>query len=516
MFDPNNEPNYSPGMDSYGSPNQGYDSPNQGTQMPPIDIKKYLPMIVGIGVLLIVGYFLLTWLGSQKEITIALVDSDGKPVAGTLKLTGSDGKIIPTPKGTATKFKVTLFPGDYSARVIAEKYNSQDSAEITITNETESGSTEEIVMLRNLNATLTVIVETTKIYENQEIEGKILVFNSGNEFNLADVVPKTTAPIEVTPHQTGQPTLTTGGTATIDFTIKVKTGTNLTKAVPSSITFNIRGSEITSQKFEITAMPTISPTEVSVTGLSQTMVSLTAGVQKELNIKIKNNNKLIPLENLLVEIYPDSGSEDTLSWFTISDSESPSETTIPLIEPTKDYPIKIFINAPITSSLNDEFKGTIRISSSSLKDEKKSAISYKVGTASKLSLIFKINPETFPITCSKTTTVCTGMKTLATGEAYFQNTGNIDIGPIALSVNMEAQATTASCLSFLRLNTTSIPGVKAGEKFENISIDIMNPPESPDTLTGEVCVLHWEYNNPLDPSLRVSGEQQVKITKKTS
>lgn len=529
MFDPNNDINYSPGgysmgPDSYSS--QGYGPESQASKM---DIKKYLPMIIGLGILLIVAFFLLTWLGSQREIWIELTDADGKQLTdadggiinGTLRLTDSSGNIVEsTTKGNARKFKFNLFPGEYYARVTAEGYKTRENEVIVIDDKTQQNSTESIKLTRNLDATITLIIETTKIYEGQVIEGKMIIYNSGDKFSLEDIISTTPSPLEVTIHPTtAHPYLNAGGSATLDFSIKVKDGTSLTKKVDSTISFKIRGSNITSKKSNITMMPTINPNELTISGLPSTTVTLNAGVQKEVSIVLKNNSKeKIPLENLLVEVVPSVDFEDKIEWITIadiSDESLPNEINISSIEPTKSVTIKMFVKSPIDSEKDEEFRGLIRITSLSLKEPKISNIfSYKVKTETKVALTFTM-PDEFIITCNENTGECKGEKTLATGEVYFKNDGDIDIGPISLRIKMEAQETTNDCPSFLKLITTTIPGVPKKIKYETISINITNPPESPNNVT-EVCVLEWVYNNPIDLSIRESGEKSIKITKKTT
>ncbi len=515
MFDPNNDTNYSPGADNYTPQGQNY---NYGPQMPQIDIKKYLPIIIGIIVLLIAGFLILSWLGSQKEITIALVDSDGNPVAGTLKLSDESGRLIElTQKTKSTKFKATLFPGEYTAKVTSEGYNPVEGETVSITSEDKTGTTKKIELIRNLNATITVALDATKIYENQEITGRINIFNSGNEFNLSDVIPVATTPLEVKILPSGRPSLSAGGSVNLDFTVKIKTGSNLIKTVPASITFKIEGSKVTSQKFDISAMPAINPTELTMTPLLNTTVPLTAGKQVEYNLKFKNASKTIPLENLKVEIQPDTGSEDTLSWIEIVNSTtSASETTIPLIDPTKDQSIKIFVTAPLTAKKGDKFVGSVVLSSPSLKADKPYTIAFNVTTETTVNLVFKITPKTFPITCTRSTGVCTGMKTLVGGEAHFENLGSVAIENIELSLDLEAPEATASCQSYFKLNTTEIKSIAPGKKDEPVSIDIMNSVESPDTVVAEVCVLQWEYNNPLDPATKERDRALIEITKKTN
>ena len=140
-------------------------------------------------------------------------------------------------------------------------------------------------------------------------------------------------------HPTIVTSLNTGGTATLDFQISVKDGTNLTKQTTSEITFKIKGSNITSSKHTMNLIPTLDPTKLTISGLvTNRSNALTAGVRQEVNIKIKNNDNAIPLEDILVEIIPSTGNDSTLDWITlpeISDESEPYEIKIPSIDPKK-------------------------------------------------------------------------------------------------------------------------------------------------------------------------------------
>lgn len=519
MFDPNNDVNYSPGGYSPGNDMYGPQEYDMNGGKPQINIKKYLPLIIGLGVLLIVTFFLLTWLGSQREIWIGITDADGKSISGTLKLTDSSGNLVETnPKGTSTKFKVTLFPGDYYARVTAEGHKTKESEVITIDGETEQDSTQNIELVRNLNATLTTIIETTKIYEGQRIEGKLVIFNSGNEFNIEDVIPSATTPLEVEIRPTTLTSLNAGGSANLDFYIEVKEGTNLTEQVSSKITFKIKGSNVSSKDFTINVIPTLDPTKLTITGLTTNSVDLTAGITKEVNITLDNKDDKIPLENVLVEIVPSQNYESTLDWITIAsinDESAPNEIIIPSINPKSKVSIKMYVKSPISAKLNEEFIGVVRVTSLSLKGEKLSNIfSYKIDRETKVNLFFNM-PDDFKINCSESTGICKGEETLAIGEVYFENKGDVDIGAINLEIDLTDQATTANCPSFLTLNTTYIPSLPKKTKYENISLEVVSPPESAPNVT-EICVIKWTYNNPLDPTIRETGKKQIRILKKTT
>ncbi len=515
MFDPNNDTNYSPGAGTYSSPGQNYDY--GGNQSPPIDIKKYLPIIILIIILLVAAFLIFSWVSSQKEVNISIVDIDGNPVAGNLTLKDETGKPIEfTPKTKSTKFKANLFPGDYTATVTAENYIKLENEIITITGEEKEGEVQKLTLTKNLNATLTVALDATKIYESQVIGGKLNIFNSGNEFSIKDIIAVSITPLEVTILPTGITTLQNGDSTNLDFEIKVKEGSNLTKATPASVTFKIKGSRIASQKFDLVAMPTVNPNDLVMTGLTETTQSLTAGTQKQYILKFKNNNKLIPLEDLKIEIVADSGYEDTLSWMSISGAEVASETIIPKIDPLKEQSVIVFVKAPINASKDEEFRGMIKATSYSLRAEKNFLRSFKVTTETKVNLLFKMTPKIFNITCSGTTGVCTGMQKLSNGEAHFENTGSVAIEDITISLDLEAPEATANCQSYFRLFTTSIDKLEAGAKDGTVVVEVMNAPASPDTVLAEVCVLEWEYNNPLDPTTRKRDKTTIEINKKTS
>ncbi len=472
-------------------------------------------MIIGIVVLLIIGFLILSWLGSQKEININLVDTDGTSVAGSLTLKDSTGRLVDTlPKGKSTKFKANLFPGDYTAKVTAEGYLPLDGETVTIESDDETGIV-KLTLTKNLKATLTIALDTTKLYDGQTIVGKLNVLNSGNVFNTTDIIATTITPLQVTILPTGQSTLTSGGSANLDFEVKIKEGTTITKATASSITFKIKGSNVSSSKFDITAMPTINPTELTMTPSLTTTTNLTAGLQKETVLTFKNANKTIPLEDVKIEIHADAGFEDALDWITIANSETPLETTIPLIDPTKSQTIKIYIKAPIDAKKDEEFRGKIRVTTYSLKAPKEFLASYKVATETTVNLVFKMSPKIFNITCSKITGICTGAQKLSNGEARFENAGSVTIENILISLDLDAPEATANCQSYFRLWTPKIDKLEAGAKDGTTVVEVMDAPASGNTAS-EVCVLQWEYNNPLDPTTRERDRTIIEINKKTT
>lgn len=517
VFDPNNDMNYSPGGYSPGGSMYGPQDYDMGGK-PQIDFKKYLPMIIGLGVLLIVAFFLLNWLGSQREIFIGITDLDGKRVSGKLTLLDSSGNPIET-ELISGKYKVNLFPGDYYASVTADGYKLKEGEVITIDGETKQGYTQNIKLVKDISATLQPIIETSKIYEGQVIEGKIYVQNTGgNSFEVADIIPTTTSPLEVKMHPTIVTSLNTGGTATLDFQISVKDGTNLTKQTTSEITFKIKGSNITSSKHTMNLIPTLDPTKLTISGLvTNRSNALTAGVRQEVNIKIKNNDNAIPLEDILVEIIPSTGNDSTLDWITlpdISDESEPYEIKIPSIDPKKDVTVKMYIQAPVTAKIDEEFAGVVKITSLSLKGEKISPIfSYKISKETKVDLIFSMKKE-FKINCKESTGICEG-ETLATGDIFFENKGDVDLGPIKLEIDLQDPSTDLDCPGFLKINTTEIPNIPKKTKYTNISMLITNNPAETAPNIIKICVLKWTYHNPLDLSKPETGTHQITIEKST-
>jgi len=516
LFDPSNEPNYSPGAQNYAPTDQNYNY--NGSQMPPIDIKKYLPMIIGIIVLLIVGFLLLSWLGSQKEFTIPITDVDGTPVIGKLTLKDASGNLVEvTPKLiSANSFKAKLFPGDYTATVKAENYNPLTNYTFTIASDDTGEDPIKLTPLtKNLKATLTASLDVTKIYEKQVIGGKLNIVNSGNAFNLSDIKPVAITPLEVTILPSAETIANPGGALNLDFEVKIKEGSNLTKIMPSSITFKIKGSNISSQKIELQAMPTVAKTDITMTGLTETVKTLTAGTPVPYILIFKNKSKTVTVENLRVEIKADTAFENALNWMTISDAETAAnEIIIPTINPLGEEKIRIYVTAPIASKLNEEFRGKIVLSSYSLKEDIEFLTSFKVTKETNVKLNFVMSPKIFNINCSKTTLVCTGMQNLSNGEARFENKGTLAIDNIAVSLDLEHQAATANCQSYFKLYTTKVGPLEAGAIDGTVRVEVTNALESPDTDVA-VCILHWEYNNPLDPTTRIKDETTIEINKKT-
>ncbi|MFA5125406.1 MAG: hypothetical protein WC462_00190 [archaeon] len=511
MFDRNfDEPNYNPGGGNYDpNPQPGFSMPG----LPDFDLKKYLPLIVITIIVLIAGFLILSWLGSQQAITIRLVDLENNEVQGKLIIKDKDGKILQAdPKGTASSFKITLWPGDYKVSVpIADGYKAIPSKTLTIP---LSSEVYKISLTRDLEATLTTNTNYSEIFDGQTINGSINVINSGNEFDIADIVPVDSNLLQITIQPSSTPTIVQGGSLFLDFNAKIKSNTKIKESQKTTITFKIIGTDITSKAIELQAMPSVAAADVKLNTTEIKNISLIAGKEETFTITITNNNKTIQLKNIKAELIPDEGSEETLNWFRFAqpDSESNYIKTISTIDPTKPETIKLYLNSPLSAKIGEEFKGSIRITSLSIKESKTINVNMIIKTEKTISLEINGLDKAFTIICSKQTGTCTP-KSLSSEEVFFKNKGNIDISNITVLPDYASPATT-NCFQYLSTistknttDTTKINIIKAGAT-EPLIIDLTAPEEAPDKDFAR-CIIKWTYLDPLQSPAQIISDSKV-------
>jgi len=515
LFDRNyDEPNYNPGGGNYGpSPQPGFSMPG----MPDFDLKKYLPLIVIVIIVLTAGFFILSWLGSQQTVTIKLADLENKEVQGKLIIKDKDGKILQAdPKGTASTFKITLWPGEYKVSVpIADGYKSISSKTLTIP---LSNDIYKISLIRDLDATLTINTSYTEIFDGQTINGTINVVNSGNEFDVADIVPLDSNLLQITIQPTNTTTIVQGGALFLDFNAKIKDNSKLTVAKKTSIGFKLVGTEIVSKLLELQAIPSVATADVQINPTEIKNLSLTAGKEEQFTITITNKNKTIPLKDIKVELVPDEGSEATLNWFKFAqaDSESEYSKTINSIDPTKAETLKLYLTPPVAAKIGNEFKGSVRITSFSIKDDKAINVNAMIKTEKTISLVLNGLDKPFTINCSKQTGVCTP-KTLSNAEVFFKNTGDLDISNITVVPDYASPAT-ANCFAYLSTlstknttDTTKINIIKP-DATEPLIIDLTAPEDAPDKDFAR-CGIKWTYLDPLNPTQIITESKTIEINK---
>ncbi len=490
-------------------------------QGPQMDIKKFIPIIVVLVIVAIIGIAVLTWLGMQHPVTINLTDMDGTTIQGTLLLKDSQGNKVTAmiPKNISDSFTGTLMEGDYSATVSVLGY-TKTTKPIKVTSEKNNFT---IQLERILSATLSSSLENTKIYEGQTITGKLTVHNTGDQFALSDIINASTANIEAKITNTSPDPIMPGDTI-LDFNAKIKsTTTALTKSTPATVQFKIKGTSILSEKRDLSAMPVVSDTEIDISPTGKITTSgLTAGTRTPLNITITNKNKTLPVENLVITINTDNSEyAQNLSWLEFNQSVTGEPNTIIIenIDPNNGKKqITLYITPPINAAVNDAFIGYLSLTSYSIKREKRPDVEFKVTTAKKADLTLNGIDSPFSVSCFKSTSTCE-TKSLTPNAVYFKNNGNVDITNVSFEVLLLNGASTTNCQQYLSRFVTSnsdplkIPLIKAGAQ-EPISVDLTASYE--DTSTFADCVIQWKYINPVsNPPTLVTDTKTIKIRKTT-
>ncbi|MCX6803555.1 MAG: hypothetical protein NTY48_03210 [Candidatus Diapherotrites archaeon] len=461
----NDEPNYNPG----GGPTGGGQKPRgifpddlKMPQMPsiPRDInisvspeiksgaKKLITIIVVIVIIAIIGIAGYSYFSAQKEVTILIKTTDGASVNAALTLRGVESQTLAvlTPTGTSSRFSAKLWAGNYLANITAAGYKTTSE---TITVGGDNNDTFTIVVTRDLKAELTSEIDTKEIFEGQTVLGRVKVVNTGTEFNETDISASATTPLQIILNTDKESTISRDGSAYIDFNLQIKPGTNVKTEGKASITFKIKGTSIASKIEDIRIMPSVKTQDITLTA-SLTNTTLVAGEEKSFAIKIQNQNKTIPLQEIKVEVVPDPDFDGNLNWFRFS---SPNQnelysTTIASIDPTKSEIVTLYVTPPVSSKKGAEFKGVLKISSLSINGEITKPISFAVGTDKKVQINLVGVDKPFTINCVQSTGICE-TKTLGNSEVYLENKGNIDVGPIKVQMDMSNQNVTANCPYYL-------------------------------------------------------------------
>jgi uncharacterized membrane protein len=513
VFESPQEPSYDPGGSGYYGP-----EPQTGMAMPQVDIKKFLPIIIAVIVVLVVGFLALSWMNSQQEVTIKLIDPDGS-VEGRIILKDAQSKPITEidpPKGASTEFKTKLWPGEYKVEAFSEGYKKEmKTFKVPLSNKEF-----EVELERDLTATITATFDYTKLYNGQKLSGKVSVLNTGNEFNIEDLKPQAAAPLEVLITSVAAGPLRSGGSIYLDFEAKLKEGAKLTAPQQANIEFRILGSQVKSNKLTFQIMPTINATEVTFP-TSVTKTKMEAGKEETIDIKVKNNNKTIPIENLTLEIIPDADSTDNIEWFRFSGStDEKYKVLLPTIEPTKEVLVKLYVRAPASAKINDFFKGTLKGTSYSINAEKTSTMDFKVTIEKDVGLTFTATGNPFTVTCKKSTSSCEE-KVYSNKEFKIKNVGDVDITDLTIEPDYTNTATSANCLQYLNEFTvidspdgSKISVIEPNEE-KDIKVILTAPFEGLEKETA-TCIIKWMYVDPLDPTQTVKETYSLEINKTTT
>jgi hypothetical protein len=517
LYDPYSEPNYNPGGGPMPQQQQGFQIPQinmpnfemPSMQGPKIDFKKILPIIAVLIVLIIIGFAALTWLGSQKNVTIKILDSTGETVEARLILKDASGnKITLTPRtGPASTYKATLVTGTtYTATITADGYKAVTNKTIEYTGEEKL----DLNVTKDIQASISMEdLGFNEIFDGQTIPGKLKIDNTGNnKIPISEIQDQTTLPLQAVINAGDTTEILPGGSIFLDFNVKIKAGQKITEQKKAIISFNIAGSSIESNAKELQVLPAVQETEVTITPTtgSFSKTDLTAGSQTTIKIKVANNNAKYPLKNVLLTVKPNPGYEKYLSWFEFSQSVEGKKYSklIDSIDPKKFEETTLYLTTPITTEAQTEFKGYLLVESYSIKGTKNPDLLYRVSTAKKVEVGITGTPINLPITvnCSKRDQTCE-TKRYSNGEVYMKNNGNTNIGEI--TIDLDLQQSDATCQQYLlkyatlnSANTKVIPKLDASEKA-TILIDITAPVEAPNKSSTR-CILKWKYKDPLSAS----------------
>jgi len=493
------------------------DSGPQGSGLPSVEIKKFLPIILAIVVVLVAGFLVLSWLNSQQDLTIQLTDPDGS-VEGRITLKDSQSKPIIdiVPKGASSSFETKLWPGEYKIDAFVEGYKRK-SQSFSVPVE---GDELEIELERDLQANITVTFDYAKLFKGQKLSGKINMINTGNQFNIEDLKPEPSAMFDIRITSQSKGALRSGDSIYLDFDASIKETAKLTAPTQDGIQFRLMGSNVKSNKLNVQAMPTVQAIEITFPA-SVVKTKMEAGKEETIDITVKNNNKTIPIENLELEIVPDSDSTQNLDWFRFSQAgDELHKVNIPSIEPTKSVTIKLYVKTAVSAKINDFFKGTLKATSYSVTGEKTSTMDFKVTTEKDVALKFTASGNPYTISCKKSTSTCEN-KVMSNNEVKIKNEGDVEITNLKIEIDYINNATSANCPQYLRsfivvdsADGSKITSIKPNEE-KGIKVELTAPfaGEEKDSAT---CVVKWTYIDPLDPTQTLKENYTIKISKTTS
>jgi len=497
LFDQESEPNYSPGGGGYGP------EPSGGLSYAmPADMGKYIKVGILLVIILVALIGGLMWWTSQKTITLSLADSQGNEINGTLTLKDKAGKPISvTPKGTSNSFMVTLWPGEYTATARADEYK-QTTHEFSVGG--DGGTLIQVTMLRDLTASMEIILAQSKIYDSQNITGQLKVDNTGPPIKVSDIAIARTDLLLATIKNDGATEIGTNSSRILDFNLSVKG--KLTTNKDTNFYFVISGSSIKSKSRSMEVLPSVAANKITISGLSS-VTSLGAGEQNTITLTIKNTEKY-PVENLKLRITTtESASTPMLAWFKFNQASESDKTTfiIEKIDPSESKQVKIIIDTPLTARKDDEFNGKLELSSYSLKNSITPDLLMKVTREKTASVEFG-GTSNFTLTCSSTTKSC-APKVLAT-EVKLVNKGNVEVKNVEVSIDPLNSTSPSLCagptgVGWIVLNTTNILSLAASGSPEAEQPVLMNIIPTYDTRPTDTavstlgCDLKWRYIDPL-------------------
>ncbi len=504
MFDRGfDEPNYDIGG---GYDQTGYNDTYSQNQGP--DKKKIIKFaVIGIVLLVIVG-IIFTILNSNQTFNFELKELDsGKLIPETLTILNESGDRVYT--GRDSVHTVTLPYGNYTYRLTNPIDHKPISNILVVDGSGDKTRTIIIPLEKDIDAKLDRIFNFDKIYPGQTVTGNLTITNTGNTL-INDVLILTNNDffdVKLIPEKI---TVSPQGATGVDFEIKIKSNNNVTASKKESIEFRLASTNA-STSISLDVIPAVKARDVVVSGggiRSGSLIDtgLTTGQTKTVTFSIKNNNKIINMENVLIEIIPDIGFENKLNWFEfLGYQEEKSKILINRIEADKSINITFNITPPINEEVNSRFNGAIKISSLSIEEDIRTNMQLTISKKLEASLSL-----TGTLTYSSKCTLGQGCTEIDTslGKTKIRNTSkDLEIKNIKLSILEDLPADDV-CTLWITLNETEISSLKAGETA-NIVWKI--EPTDDATARFNSCYISWTYDDPINVGEKVTDKGEVKI-----
>lgn len=534
LYDPKyDEPNYNPGGGYYG------EEPSRGGVPvgPAVDLLKKYKLLIVVAIIGVVAIVLLmNWLNSNQDIVISVKEvGTSEGVYSNIKINDESGKPIKSFVSTDSA-TINLPFGDYRLSVSSSSagaYNSITNRAFTVPLDKDDLSSRElnVSLSRNIDAEISIEMDTTTLYGTKDINGTVIIVNDG----VKDIAASDK--VKLIAFDTNGLVVNIGGSgkdyyedlvvwksapATIGFTVKMSKAPTSEKRL--TLKFKIEGTEAKTKdgkngaEIDVVAEPS---TKLSVTP-DLDNIKVPAGSRKDVTLKISNTDKYAA-ENVLVEIVELPGSDVSIDSFTFASpyNSDPHKTLIPIIGPkvtgAKDYfkEIKLYFRAPANAQVGDKFNGQIVLVSPSLSD-----------TQGTVNVVYNINAAV------KSDLQLTGISTLEnikfdskTGSypetpmvLNLKNTGNVDVENIFFGIEPVAP-TTPECVRWVTLDSADmttelklvdVGSIAKGAKSDNVLITI-NILESNPNLPAAICSFYW-FGNVKDEEIPVEGSMLVRIT----
>ena len=468
-------------------------------------VKKYLPIaIIAVIALVIIG-FALSWLGSHQTITFNASEVDGGILTSARLTIKSGGNALQglNSKSLTGPFQVNLQPGDYTYTVSAPDHKSATGT-FKVPSDANGGNI-LATLAKDIDAKFDdPYMDSTTIYLNQVVSGTITITNTGETDIISEeiiLVPMSKAPLDVnfTPSVIS---VSAGSATSISFSASLNTSPAAeTKATR---TIKIKGTNI-SKQISLTSMPSVKLADVDPSISNLKKETLKAGVAIYQDFTLKNSSKSIPMNDVLLEIVPESGSEASLGWmrFDLADADNSAARTIESISPNQSEPLRIYIEPPMNAAVNDGFVGNLRISSLSIEGVKTFPIVLKVTVPNTAKLTLVTSDLSIP--CDEDEGTC--VKTSSEGKAKLKNEGTVAIEDI--DVEIDETKSEADCLAWLTsMTTTNISKIEPKAEA-NIIMDFTPLTDGP---TYTRCFFRISYTDPInDEQISYTTENYLEI-----